>query len=141
MVAGSIPAPAPKENLINTQKMKVLTLIIKQKYFDEILAGTKKEEFRENRPNTFQKYCELDEEGFALYDEKQGIFVPKHYDAIRFFVGYRKDRQSALVAVKDARIEIFVDEQGEPVTYMAEGVEWIASQVVYGLGDIIEKNV
>lgn len=121
--------------------MKILSLIIKQKYFDEILAGTKKEEFRENRPNTFRKYCELDEDGFALYDEKEGVFVPKHYDAIRFYVGYNKDRQSALVEVKDARIEIFVDENNEPITYEAEGVEWIASQVVYLLGDVIEKNV
>lgn len=121
--------------------MKILSLIIKQKYFDEILAGTKTEEFRENRPNTFRKYCELDDEGFALFDEKEGVFVPKKYDAIRFFVGYKKDRQNALVKVKDARIEIFVDDNNEPITYEAEGVEWLASQVVYSLGDIIEKNV
>ena len=29
---------------------KVLTLIIKQKYFDEIIAGTKKQESREIKP-------------------------------------------------------------------------------------------
>lgn len=121
--------------------MKILSLIIKQKYFDEILAGTKTQEFRENRPNTFRKYCELDEEGYALFDEEKGIFVPKQYDAIRFFVGYQKNRQSALVEIKDAKIEIFVDEKGEPITYFADGEEWIASQVVYDLGRIIEKNV
>ena len=36
--------------------MNVLTLSIKQKFFDEILAGNKTQEFREIRPNTSQKY-------------------------------------------------------------------------------------
>lgn len=36
--------------------MNVLTLSIKQKFFDEILAGKKIQEFREIRPNTSQKY-------------------------------------------------------------------------------------
>lgn len=88
--------------------MEILTLIIKQKYFDEILAGTKTQEFREIRPNTQKKYCELDEEGYCK--EEDGILIPRKYDAIRFYVGYNKDRASALVEVKDARIELFEDE-------------------------------
>lgn len=121
--------------------MKVLNLIIKQIYFDAIIAGEKKQEFREIRPSSEAKYCELDEEGFAKYDEEKGIFVPKKYDAIRFFVGYKKDRASALVKVNDANIELFVDEEGKFIELEQNGETYWASQIVYDLGEIIEKNV
>ena len=49
--------------------MKVLNLIIKQKYFDAILAGRKVQEFREVRPTTVKKYIELDEDEFEKEDE------------------------------------------------------------------------
>lgn len=121
--------------------MKILTLIIKQKYFDEILSGKKTVETREIRHNNFKKYCELDEEGYALFDEENGVFVPKKYDAIRFYVGYNKDRATALVEVKDANIGIFVDEEGKEIVYEAGGEEFIASYIDYDLGKVIEKNV
>lgn len=121
--------------------MKILTLIIKQKYFDEILSGAKKVETREIRHNNYKKYCELDEDGYALFDEEKGIFVPRQYDAIRFYVGYNKDRATALVEVKDANIGIFVDEEGKEVVYEANGEEFIASYIDYDLGEVLEKNV
>lgn len=119
--------------------MKVLTLIIKQKYFDEILAGTKTQEFREIRPSSQSKYCELDEEGFCK--EVDGVFIPKKYDAIKFYVGYNKDRASALVEVKGANIELFVDENDEFIELEQNGEPYLAAQIVYDLGRIIEKNV
>lgn len=119
--------------------MEILNLIIKQKYFDEIIAGTKKQEFREIRPNSQKKYCELDEEGYCK--EVDGILIPRHYDAIRFYVGYKKDRASALVKVTGANIELFVDEDNNFIEYTHEGEIYLAAQVVYDLGDIIEKNV
>lgn len=36
--------------------MNVLTLSIRQKYFDEILTGKKTQEFREIRPSNSSKY-------------------------------------------------------------------------------------
>ena len=69
--------------------MEILQLIIKQKYFDEILSGTKTQEFREIRPNTQKKYCELDEEGYCK--EVDGILIPRKYDAIQFSVGKIKE--------------------------------------------------
>ena len=36
--------------------MKILTLIIQQKWFDEIIKGNKKQEFRELRPRSEKKY-------------------------------------------------------------------------------------
>lgn len=39
--------------------MKTLTLIIKQCYFDEIIKGTKKQEFREVKPTPSNDYYSL----------------------------------------------------------------------------------
>jgi len=81
-----------EKKTIDTTGWKILTLNIKEIYFKEIIAGTKKEEYRLLKPTTINKYTYLDE----------GKRWLKKYDAIRFFVGYHKDRESALVEVTDA---------------------------------------
>lgn len=126
--------------------MKILNLIIKQKYFDAILAGRKVQEFREVRPTTVKKYIQLDADGFEVEDENANA-VPVDYDAIRFYVGYSSDRDSALVEVLGAHSEVFVDENDEPITYEygtdkdGNPLEWVAEQVVYDLGRILEHNI
>lgn len=127
--------------------MKELQLIIKQKFFDQIVAGEKKQEFREIRPTTSKKYinyvCQGKEysDPDAIQDEGDVDVVPIKYDAIRFFVGYNKDRDSALVEVKGAVVEFFVDENGDDIIYEHNGQEYLAAQIVYDLGNVIEKNV
>lgn len=132
--------------------MKILNLIIKQKYFDEILAGTKTEEYREVRPTTFKKYLKvvvddviydsIEEATKALgrsdFDFEEEIIK---YDAIRFYVGYNKDRDSMLVEVKDAILTYFVDDDEEFITYEHNGNTFVASEMTYVLGEILEKDV
>lgn len=120
--------------------MKILTLIIQQRWFDEIMAGRKDKEYREVKPSTVKRYIELDDEGFEKEDEFHNA-IPIKYDAIRFYVGYNKNRDSALVEVKDAYTEMFVDEEGKIITYEYGGQDWVAEQVVYCLGNILEKNI
>ena len=126
--------------------MKVLNLIIKQCFFDEIIKGTKKQEFREVKPTTIKKLLQLDEEGFEIEDA-DGNAQPIKYDAIQFYVGYNKDRDNALVEVVGAHCEIFVDENNEPITYEhgrdKEGnpLVWVAEQVVFDLGKILSHNI
>ena len=126
--------------------MKVLNLIIKQKYLDAILAGRKVQEFREVRPTTIKKLLQLDEEGFEIEDA-DGNAIPIQYDAIRFYVGYNKDRDNALVEVVGAHCEIFVDENNEPITYEhgkdkdGNPLVWVAEQVVFDLGKILSHNI
>ena len=126
--------------------MKVLNLIIKQKYFDAILAGRKVQEFREVRPTTIKKLLQLDDEGYEIEDENANS-QPIKYDAIQFYVGYNKDRDSALVEVLGAHCEIFVDENNEPIMYEhgrdkdGNPLVWVAEQVVYDLGKIISHNI
>ena len=124
------------------ENMKVLTLIIKQKWFNEIISGEKTEEYRDVTPTMVKRYLELDEEGFEKEDEN-GNSIPIRYDAIRFFVGYNKNRDEALVEVLDAYTEIFVDEDGQAITFpdrndRGEDIVWVAQQVVYRLGKILE---
>lgn len=129
--------------------MKILTLIIKQKYFDEILSGDKKTETREIRPNTACRYVEFfNTETGAVYPKPDD--VPQdapvdarciQYDAIRFFVGYAPDRPSALVKVTGAEYFILTDDEGQDIIYTHKGREYVAAQIDYSLGDIIESNV
>ncbi len=101
-----------KESTFDTTGLKVLTLNIKKIYFDEIMSGEKKIEYRELKQTTLNKYTYL--------DESDGKRYLRRYDALRLFVGYHKDRESALVQVTD-------------ITYN-EGL------VEFHLGMILERN-
>lgn len=82
-----------KQPTFITKNLKVLTLNIKKVYFDEIIAGRKKIEYRELKQTTLNKYTYI--------DEADGKRYLRRYDALRLFVGYHKDRESALVQVVD----------------------------------------
>ena len=122
--------------------MKTLNLIIKQCYFDEIIKGTKKQEFREVKPTTIKKLLQLDEEGFEIEDEN-GNAIPIQYDALQLYVGYAKKRASALVEVNSAYCEIITNENGEPIIYeygtdeKGELLVWVVEQVVNNLGKVL----
>jgi hypothetical protein len=115
--------------------MKKLNLIIRQKYFDKIKSGRKTKEYREIRPNSQSKYCDLDEDGFCK--EVNGVLQPRKYDAIKFYVGYNKNRDMMLIEVLDACIELFTDEKGNFVEYEYQGEKYLAAQVVYDLGKVL----
>ncbi len=99
------------KSTFDTTGMKVLTLNIKKVYFDEIMSGVKKIEYRELKQTTLNKYTYL--------DESDGKRYLRRYDALRLYVGYNKDRESALVQVTD--------------TTYNEGI------VEYHLGLVLEK--
>lgn len=110
--------------------MNILTLSIKQKYFDAILAGTKKQEFREILPHTQKKYLALSEE--------YGILIPRKYDVIKFLTGaYTGKRPYMYVEIKYAHIEILCDKKGREITYEFNGKKYVAAQIIYDLGKII----
>ena len=71
----------------------MLSLNIKKVFFDQIIKGEKKIEYRELKQTTLNKYTYI--------DEADGKRYLRRYDALRLFVGYRKDRESALVQVLD----------------------------------------
>ena len=128
--------------------MKVLTLSIKQKYFDQILAGEKKVETREIRPTNAKRYINY-ECGGVMYDADADLpesgeinIVPIQYDAIKLLTGaYTGKRPYALVECKGANVYLLTDEKGNDITYQYKGEEYIASQIEYHLGKVIEKSV
>ena len=78
---------------IDTTGWKILTLNIKEVYFKEIINGEKDIEYRQLKPTTINKYTYIE-------DGKRYL---KRYDALRLYVGYHKDRDSALVQVVDIK--------------------------------------
>lgn len=127
--------------------MNVLTLSIKQKFFDEILAGKKTQEFREIRPNTSQKYVryKVGDKEYKHFEEvpedQEPEVVPVEYDAIKFLTGeYKGTRPFAVVEVKGANVEILTDEDGNEIPYEVDGVEYVMAQIVYDLGKVLDKS-
>ena len=97
-------------------KENTLYLPIKQVYFDQIIAGTKKEEYREVKYGiTASRYLQKDEQGNLLlnpelteegktyyvddYNGGKFPFLPKQYKYLSLAVGYAKERDTALVEV------------------------------------------
>ena len=66
-----------------------LYLVIEKKYFDQILAGTKTEEYRSLSETTLGRYT-------YLYKKRRYL---KPYDSIRLCVGYHTNREEAFVEV------------------------------------------
>ena len=62
--------------------MKILKLTLKKKWFDMILSGEKKEEYREIKRYWIQRFC--DEFKFEIFDPE----CFKHFDLIEFSNGY-----------------------------------------------------
>lgn len=79
------------QGTVNTKGWKILTLIIKATYFNQIIAGTKKQEYRLVKSSTLSKYTYWE-------DGKRWL---KHFDAIRFYVGYHPNRPTALIKITD----------------------------------------
>lgn len=132
--------------------MKVLTLSIKREWFDKILSGEKTEEYREVRPTNMGKYIYYQNNGID-YEPKDYDKIPnddspiyikeKHYDAIKFLTGaYSGKRPWMLVEVKNAECLILTDEDGNDIEYeWTDGKIYLASQIVYTLGKVLDKNL
>lgn len=149
VVTGSSPVSATMNiNFKNDTIMNILTLSIKQKYFDEILAGTKTHEYREIRPTNAKKYItylcngkeyKADEE---LPEEGEIELKPIKYDAIKLLTGsYTGKRPYIIVEVKNAEAVILTDEGGNDVVYEYQGEEYLAAQMDYTLGKVLEKHI
>tara|TARA_B100000749_G_scaffold273372_1_gene256247 strand:- start:4709 stop:4993 length:285 start_codon:yes stop_codon:yes gene_type:complete len=75
--------------------VKVLHLTLKKKWFDMILSGQKREEYREIKP----------------YWNKR---LSKSYDAIKFRNGYSKTSPAMLVALEGIYTGLGIIEHGAP---------------------------
>lgn len=147
LVAVASSSLAPATIALNKIKMKVLTLSIRQKYFDEILAGKKTTEVREIRPTNAAKYIEYECGGKKyraddeLPEEGEIGIAPIKYDAVKLLTGaYSGKRPYIVVEVKNAKVYFLTDENGEEITYEYQGAEYVAAQIEYSLGKVIETS-
>lgn len=119
----------------------ILNLAINKEELDRILSGEKVQECREVTPGNYRRYLVLDDDGFEVEDEF-GNSVVIEYDAIRFTTFDTKEPQTAVVKVRNAYSEMFTDpESGQIITYTHQGLDWVAEQVIYELGEILETGV
>ncbi|MHB1178670.1 MAG: hypothetical protein ACYCZO_10105 [Daejeonella sp.] len=103
---------------------KPLTLTIDQVNFNEIIAGTKKEEYRSLSDFYISRFCIV----------KNGNVVGvKPIKAVRLAVGYARDRKWAIIEIKGIFIDTF--EKGNKQGF-DEGFECFTLE----LGNILEKN-
>ena len=103
-------------------KEDTLYLPIKQVYFDQIVAGTKKEEYREVKYGiTSSRYllhdglgnlvlnpsCTKEDEKYYVDDYNDGNFpfLPKPIKYLNLAVGYAKDRDTCTVEVEKITFE------------------------------------
>ncbi len=111
--------------------MKILTLSIKQQYFDEILSGKKKEEYRQIKASTVDRYIsyKVGDQIFTSNKEltakqiEDAELVPIKYDAIKLLTGaYSGKRPWAIVEVEDIIIN------------------HMNAEMIYCLGKVLERS-
>lgn len=151
--------------MMKPTKENTLYLTIKQVYFDQIIAGTKKEEYREIKDTTYKKYLACDDEGYPCFDDEKisednpltgdicvwnnGVYpyYPKdNLKYLRLAVGYAKERDTALVEVTGITFEPLTDKEGKPARFHDDGEnvaidangEFCFWTAVFHLGKVVE---
>lgn len=123
-----------------------LYLPIKQVYFDQIMAGTKKEEYREIKEGiTANRYLLKKDNKYVVntevadpdkewyiddYNNGNFPFVPKPYKYLYLAVGYAKERDTALVEVDGYRF----------IPNMIRGNLYAFWQIAYHIGKVVEVH-
>lgn len=75
---------------------KQLYLVLQKQWFNEILSGTKTEEFRNFTDHFINRLC--------ILDEKEEIIGFKDYETVKFQMGYNKDAPQMIVECKEIYI-------------------------------------
>lgn len=105
-----------------------LYLVLKKEYFDEILAGTKTEEYRGFTDHNISRLAVTDENGSVLDTRK--------YKTVKFQNGYSKGAPQMIVEVKEVLLEVDeeVDLDDPQATLTSENCNFTII-----LGKILEK--
>lgn len=128
-------------------KENTLYLPIKQVYFDQIIEGVKKEEFREIKEGiTANRYLLKGDNGKYVVNEEVADpskewyiddynngnfpFIPKPYKYLSLAVGYAKERDTAIVEVDGFRF----------IPNMIRADLYAFWQIAFHLGKVIEVH-
>lgn len=108
--------------------MKVLHLTLKKKFFDQILSGIKKQEYREIKPYWIVRLLSNIEYLTDLEGVKNVEARFKSYDAIKFTNGYASDSPTFTIECKGISIGKAVPEWSN---------NWQGEVFIIHLGNII----
>ena len=86
----------------NNKEKTVLQLTLKKKYFDEILSGKKKKEFREVKTYWISRLCTRE-------SNESGCFEFKEFEKIIFKNGYKKNAPSFEIEFKKIEVHYGID--------------------------------
>lgn len=124
--------------------MKILNLTLTMNWFDLILSGIKKEEYREIKPYWITRLAQCkgrnDHNNTGYFCKKANCaaclkrgngFHPIQYDAVRFTNGYGNSKPSMLVELKSVSVGFGSEEWGSPKDEKV---------FILSLGDIMEKR-
>ncbi|MGV8963153.1 MAG: ASCH domain-containing protein [Candidatus Saccharimonadaceae bacterium] len=121
-----------------------LYLIINQDVFDEILAGSKKQEFREISYTTFKRYLMTWEKGndIGIYFDQDKIsredveeyadnpmiynngvypYLPIEYKFLSLAVGYNKEHDTMILEIEDIHFEPMQGQNGKDARFSEDG--------------------
>jgi hypothetical protein len=113
---------------------KRLTLQIDRPCFKDILNGVQTVEHRYIYPSNAKRYVTQNETA-------EGLDVqPIQYDELLLINGRRKDAPRLVVSVKRASFVVFTDENGNDLTFVEKGEEWLVCQVWYYLGEVLSSE-
>ncbi len=87
------------------KKDNILHLTLKKKYFDEILSGKKKKEFRELKQYWISRLCTKKSIESACFE----LFEFKKFEKIIFKNGYKKNAPSFEIELKNIEISLGID--------------------------------
>lgn len=99
---------------MNRADKKILHLILKKEFFDQIKSGEKTSEFREFKAFWIKRLM-----------QSNGSF--KHFDLVHFRNGYHKDAPTLLLELKEIKI-------------ISNRISWFSTKKVFEivLGDFVE---
>lgn len=82
---------------------KILHLTLKKKWFDMILSGEKKEEYRAIKKYWQRRFCSTIDYTYTQF---------KEFDIIRFTNGYGKDKPTFDIELKEIVVDFGIEEWG-----------------------------
>ena len=122
------------------REVPTLTVTVLPDEFDRIRSSAQTELCREVRPINVGQYLQLDADGFELEDDDCNA-IPVQYQAILLQDGYDKNSRALMISVDSISTRMLVDEEGELIVYRYNEQDWIAEEVVYTLGKILNNKV
>lgn len=106
----------PEEITIEKEmKKKVLILILKKKWYDLILLGAKREEYREIKEYWLKRLFEVQSTMIAKFIFGNVGLTPKNFTHVQFRLGYRKNAPTMEFQITDIGINRGDSSMGAPV--------------------------